>query len=556
MRKLAALSLPFWLFVLPQCGGYAAPPPVLAATVGPTADMRPLDATVYPRTRTCSALLSVDLVAIGGEGSRFTRVTEGVRGGVEICSVEATLAPSVGFHLELPTKTWTQRYLQVGCSGLCGSVSLKAGAADGCPLLDTNGFAIASTDMGHDRPGGDFGSDPLKRADFAYRAVHLTNITAKRLIATFYGRPADRSYFSGCSDGGREGLMEAERFPADFDGIVAGAPVLSFEVQNSFVHGWEARSNTDPTGEAVLVASRLPILHDAVLAACDGLDGQVDGLVSAPQACHFDPSTLQCSSDLDKGQCLTGAEVETVRRIYEGPKDHTTGERFTVGGPQPGSELAWAGAFVPASPRDRTFSQKIALDSLGHLIFDTDPPARFTLADLNFDRPTFDKLRPRHPLFDATDPDLSAFAQRGGKLIVWHGWADEHVSPIGSIAYHQAVEETLGRGKTESFERLYLLPGVHHCSGGEGPSAVDMLTPMMLWVERNQAPDAIVVKDPPKAKTVRARPVYPYPYIAQYGGKGGADDAASYHRSDKRYEVTVPAWAGSDFYRFYSPRLQ
>ena len=259
----------------------------------------------------------------------------------------------------------------------------------------------------------------------------------------------------------------------------------------------------------------------------------------------------------DAAGCLTAAEVEAVRRLYDGPRDAATGERLTIGGPQPGSELAWAGVFVPRAADQPIFSERIALDALRNLVFESNPPPGFGLKDVRFDRATLDRLRPLHPLYDATDPDLSAFAAKGGKLILWHGWSDPHISPINTIAYHEAVGRSLGQQRTESFERLYLLPGVHHCSGGEGPSRVDLLTPMIEWVERGVAPDAVIARAPQAPTTgERSRPVYPYPSIARYGGTGDPNAASSYVRAAPLVSAETPAWAGSDFYRPYPARAR
>ena len=517
-------------------------------------------------------------------------MSETTSGGVAVCVVEATLAPSIGVRVALPTRTWAQRYMQLGCGGLCGRTSLDVGVADGCAMVSGGGFVMASTDMGHTSDDAGWGADAQKREDFAHRAVHLTAETARALIRRFYGQPERFSYFNGCSDGGREALVEAQRYPDDFDGILAGAPAMVFQVQNSLFHGWQARSNTGPDGKAILLAARLPILHRAVVAACDALDGQTDQLIAAPSLCRFDPSSVQCRAGQDPANCLTADEVAVARRFYEGPRDARTGERLTVGGPQPGSELAWAGVYVPQAAGQPTLSERIALEAMRDLIFESDPPT--SLAGLTFDRATFDRLRPRHPLLDATSPDLAAFAARGGTVILWHGWADPHISPLTTIAYHQAVQARMGEERTASFERLYLLPGVYHCAGGEGPSQLDLVTPMMAWVERGLAPDAIVTRPAPSGEpsafgqpgagrpsgsahrmddpdihmdhpdagpapapsmpgaggSSRGRPVFPYPTIAVHDGKGDVKAAASYRRGTPA-AVTVPAWAGADFFR-------
>ena len=533
----------------------------------------------------CAALTQTDLQPIGGKGSQVLSASETTTDGITACEVQGTLAPSIGFKVILPTHTWTQRYLQVGCGGLCGRISMQVGAADSCAPLNSGGFVLAATDMGHEGMDNSWGDDPQKRADFAHRGVHLTALAAKKLIATFYGQQPTYAYFTGCSDGGREALMEAQRYPDDFNGIIAGAPALNFQVQNSIYHAWQARSNTDEQGKAILIASRLPILHKAVLQQCDGLDGQVDGLISDPRACHFDPGVVQCkASATDTSACLTTAEVNAARRFYEGPRDPASGERLTIAGPQPGSELAWAGVFVPDSVDQPINSEKMALDALRNLAFEHNPGSDFSLADVKFDRSTFDQLRPLHPLYDATNPDLSAFAQRGGKLILWHGWADPHISPLNTIAYHQALEVQMGKSKAESFERLYLLPGVYHCAGGEGPSLLDLLTPMMSWVEKGQAPGAIVTlqasstqsgpsefgaptnlpanaekkplipevaQDP--ANEGRTRLVFPYPDVAVYDGKGDVKSADSYVPGKASADEKTPQWMGSDFFTPYAP---
>ncbi len=561
-------------------------------------------------TMACTALSVHDLVAIGGPGSRITAAVETVsKAGHAVCAVEGVLAPAIRFAVQLPMQNWTQRYLQVGCGGLCGSIASNVGAADGCLPLNAGSFVLAATDMGHQDQDGSFGADEQKRVDFAYRAQHLTALAAKGLIQSFYGQKEKFAYFNGCSDGGREALVEAQRYPDDFDGILAGAAALNFQVQNAVFHAWQARANTGPDGRPILLAPRLPILHDAVLKACDTLDGLKDGLIANPLACRFDPATVRCPTGTSSTQaCLSAAEVEVARKFYDGPRDPASGLRLTAGGPQPGSELAWAGVYVPYSAGQPIFSEMVSLPVLRHLAFDTDPPTGFKLADLRFDTALFDRLRPRHRLFDATNPDLDAFAAQGGKLIIWHGWADPHISPLNSIAYHEAVRRQMGAMRTDAFSRLYVLPGVYHCGNGEGPHQIDLLTPLMAWVERGVAPEAIATRQPVQAvltdfgaprgaggppqgrrpnaeppgggrpgngpapgpgaqaaalgpvavsgeKIERSRPVYPWPSMAAWNGSGDPGLASSFKRGTP-VSFEMPQWAGMDFFAPYIPALR
>ncbi len=539
-----------------------------SASPAPIADL----AVVAP-VKACAELTGVDITAIGGAGSAVKSATETTNNGVAVCAVEGNLAPTIGFRVLLPTKTWAQRYLQTGCGGLCGNISTNVGAAAGFAPLTYGAFVIASTDMGHTGGGGEFGQDPQKRADFAYRGVHLTAVTSKKLIAAFYGRKEAYSYFSGCSDGGREALMEVQRYPEDFNGVIAGAPAMNFQVQNSVYHAWQARSNTGADGKPILVAERLPILHAAIVAACDKLDGLEDGVLTDPRLCKADAAIAQCAAGgTDTAKCLTSAEVGAARKLYDGPRDPTTGDRLTIGGPQPGSELSWAGVFVPRPGSDQIFSERIALDSLRNVIFATNPAPTYGLGDLAFTRATFETLKAQHALNDTTNPDIAPFAARGGKLILWHGWSDPHISPINTIAYHEAVEATLGKARAQSFERLYMLPGVYHCNGGEGPSSVDMLSAVMAWVEKGVAPGAILASPPaprppgaaggppaaagPPAPVVTAtRPVYPFPAVAKYVG-GDANRPTSFAAGPALTPAGTPNWLGRDFYRAYAPKTR
>jgi feruloyl esterase len=544
----------------------------------------------------CASMAGMDFSAIGGTGSQVLSASETQSNGIGVCEINGRLAPSINFTVLLPTQSWTQRYLQVGCGGLCGRISLEVGAAEGCAPVTQGEFALASTDMGHQDGDERFGDDPQKRADFAHRAVHLTALAAKQLIQHFYGQAQRYAYFTGCSDGGREALMEAQRYPQDFNGIIAGAAALNFQVQNGLYHPWQVRANQDANGNAILLAGRLPLLHAAVLKQCDALDGQRDGLLTDPRACHFDPKVLLCADGNAGPDCFSRAEVAAVERLYDGPRASDSGERLTIGGPQPGSEMAWAGVFVPVRAEQPVMSQMISLQALRAVLFEHNPPSSFSLADMTFDRATFERLRTLHALYDASNPDLSAFETAGGKLMLWHGWADPHISPLTTIAYHQALQAQLGEQRTQGFERLYLLPGVQHCSGGEGPSQVDLLTPMLKWVETAEAPQAVIAtqasaeqqrgrgfgaptaskglpghpdgppagaaKLPPMgpppmaidpANAGRARPVYPYPLVAVYDAKGDPKLASSYTPQRSPVAETRVEWMGADFFKPYAP---
>lgn len=530
-----------------------------------------------PPTTTCASLAAQDLTAIGGAGSAVTEAQETTSDGIAVCSVTGTLAPKITFQVLLPMQTWEGRYLQVGCGGLCGSVTLRSGASSGCRMLNDGGFVMAATDMGHSGMGADWALDDQQRQDFAHRAQHLTALTAKALIQSFYGQPPAYSYFNGCSDGGREAIMEALRYPDDFNGIIAGAPAMLFQVQNTLHHGWLARSNTGADGKIILTSAKLPALHAAVLAACDAQDGLADGLVSQPAPCKFDPATLACPDGANTAACLTPAELGVVKAIYDGPRD-PSGAALTPGQELPGSELEWQGVFVADDPAAPIMSTMIAEPVLQNMAFD---PARpdMKLADLQFTTQTLDALRARHRQIDATSPDLSAFEKAGGKLILWHGLADPHIAPANTLTLHKAMIATLGAGAVAGFERLYLLPGVGHCGSGQGPSGLDLLTPMMAWVEQGVAPGAIVTSSSAddssfgqpdsvadkggmgmKPKDLglaplpaMTRPVYPWPATAAFSGKGDWTDAANWTPGPDAETVPLRDWAGADFFAPFTP---
>ncbi len=520
----------------------------------------------------CSELSSVDITSIGGAGSVVTSAGVAEQSSGSVCIVEGTLAPEIGFKVQLPLTSWTQRYMQLGCGGLCGRVGLMAGASDGCMAVDNNNFVLASSDMGHKGGSGDFGHDPQKRIDFAYRAMHLTSVVAKALINEFYGQDTQFSYFNGCSDGGREALMEAQRFPDDFDGIIAGAPAMNFSVQNSFHHGWLALSNRGKDGNAILHAEKMPLLHQAALDLCDEIDGLKDDLIQDPRDCHFDPKMIQCEQGQATDNCLTEEEVKAAAKIYAGPHDAQTGKALALGAPMPGSELSWPGVFVPQAGSEDIFSKRVAEEALRGVIY-AENPEHFQLSDLRFTEAEFNKVRELYGLYSAVDPDLNAFNAQGGKLILWHGWSDPHISPVNSIAYYEAVEKLMGKRVTDNFMKFYLFPGMYHCSGGDGPYQFDLTTAIMRWVEQGMAPDEIIASQSsepirfnaagaPEAQTGdednitnnetaidRSRPVYPYPNIAFYKGTGSINSARNFESKRGVYGPDSYDWVGAEYYQ-------
>jgi hypothetical protein len=543
----------------------------------------------------CTDLLKADLTNVADKPAHVTSATE-VRDGkpAPYCRVLGFVEPQVSFEVRLPLSGWTQRFLQTGCGGLCGNLNIRVGNDMGCAPSQNGELALASTDMGHSTRGGAWGADHQLRVDFAYRGVHVTSLVAKELIKTYYGNNPKYSYFSGCSDGGREALMEAQRYPQDFDGIAAGAAAMNFITQNTFYHGWNARSNTNAGGKAILTAEDLPILHRAAVESCDTADQLKDGLIADPRACRFDPAVVQCKAGQDPATCLSPEEVETARKIYRGAQD-ANGRQLVISGPEVGSELSWEGVYVPKTPDGDFMSRSASLDVITGLAYDKPLPANYTLNEFRFDRETLEGLKPMHAVYDATDPDLSKFASAGGKLIIWHGWSDPHISPRNSIAYYRAMLDVMGEERVKKFTRLYLFPGGGHCRGGEGPFNFDLLSTIMAWVETGNAPYRIVAYHtsggsggpggPPEAgrgprepggpgapaapgspgargldgapgllpptmgKVDRSRPVFPYPLVARYTGKGNVEDAENYEAAMPKEQMQEKFdWLGSSFF--------
>lgn len=551
-----------------------------------------LDLPIVKPVVSCEALARTDLTPFADAQVSITKTSTITTPQGPFCKVEGVIAPAIGFEVDLPEEHWTQRYLQGGCGGLCGMTRVGISNASTCAPALNGEFVVAGNDMGHKGSmmgddQGAFGSDPQKRIDFAYRANHQNALVAKALIQAFYGQPQRYAYFVGCSDGGREALMEAQRYPDDFDGISAGAPATLFQTQNSFYHAWYVRANQRTDGSAILLRDRLPILHRAVLAHCPTLSGVDDGLLQDPRACKFDPAwvPLCAAGSHDTSQCLTAEEMGVVERLYRGPTD-TDGRTFTLGGAQPGSEEQW---MVPASAHAKSMSEGIVSAALKYLLYPSVNPAAADVTTFAFTRTHFDELARYASLYNATNTDLRVFQERGGKLIMWHGWSDTSVAPTISLAYYQGVQKVLGEAKTDTFLRLFLIPGVGHCGGGDGYSQIEVLTPLMAWTELHRPPallmtakpdggdmrgpggpagaesaprraggtppapgtsdaggqgprlhEAVFASNPvamPARKALATRPAFPFPSIARYTGKGDPLDAANY----RAVKSSVPA---------------
>lgn len=468
------------LVVLAQAS--LVPAPALAQLVDPPVVAPAMD---------CERLAFADFSAVPDAPTRVLSAEMVTDGAAPFCKVTGYVAPQVGFELHLPTTNWTQRLVFTGCGGLCGWIHMDVGQANGCKPIETGSVALVSSNLGHQgaNPGDGIwaSGDPGARVDFGYRGVHVVTLATKAIIAAFYGQEPQYSYFVGCSDGGREGLMEAQRFPDDFDGITAGAPAFNVVVQNTFYHAWNALANRGPDGKAILLSDRIPLLHDAVLAACDGLDGIENGVIDDPRQCRFDVSTITCAEGADTAACLTPAEAEVVRRIYEGPLDET-GQHLTIAGPMPGSEAAWPGVNTADDPDRPPFAEAVASGFLRYLAWWDDPAPDYDLADLEFTSAAYESMKPTNAVLAAMNPDLRPFAEAGGKLILWHGWADQHISPLNTLAYRAAMRETVGDEFADTFTRTFLIPGMFHCEGGTGPSEMDVVTAIMAWWSRASRP--------------------------------------------------------------------
>lgn len=476
----------------------------------------------------CTALASRDFSGIAGAPTRIesARTVPGAKGMPPVCTVRGYVAPQVQFELRLPIEDYTGRYLQVGCGGNCGGIQFFLAPACDSPLAMAGSFALGANDSGHHGAGFGDGlwayNDPQLRIDFGYRADHVAALASKQIIRAYYGQEAAYSYFDGCSDGGREGLEEAERYPGDFDGIVAGSPaILIAEAMERFL--WESQKSVDAQGKTIFTPEKLALLHHAAIAACDKLDGLADGEIDDPRACHYDPGALECPGDEDRPSCLTAGQVKAAREFYQGPVD-AQGQALYPGGEPYGSELLWIGPY--------SFSAQggaLANDFVRYMVYGANAPSNFSWRNWKFDRKGLEILESAAPIYDAKNPDLSGFRSHGGKLILWQGWADNAAGAYGTLAYYQAVQNSMGGLEAvERFARVFMIPGVYHCAGGYIPYQADMLGPLVSWVEKGQSPRELMASATLADGEVRTRPLFPYPMRAKYKGSGNINDASNF----------------------------
>lgn len=430
----------------------------------------------------------------------------------EHCRVQVLLTPSSDSHIEmevwLPTEGWNGKFQAVGNGGWAGTISYAAMAT-----ALAEGYATASNDTGHKGGNAQFAiGHPEKLVDFAYRAVHEMTVQSKSIVSSYYGKPARLSYWNGCSTGGRQGLMSAQKYPDDFDAILAGAPAN----YQTHLHTWDLAVAVpvvkDPA--SAVPPAKLEMVNRAVVAACDAKDGVKDGLLNDPRTCSFDVATLQCKAG-DAENCLTAPQVASMKRAYAGAK--TSGGQLVFPGKDPGSETGW-GSFlnVQQAPGISVGSYQVAYNdpSWDARTFDLDRDLKVVEAKVG-------------AIVDAVNPDLRAFKARGGKLLMYHGWNDTAISAGNAVNYYSSVLDKMGQ-KQDDWIRLFMAPGMQHCGGGPGPSQVNWMGVLERWRESGKAPDRIDAARVTNNRVDMTRPLCPYPQVASYTGVGSTNDAANF----------------------------
>ena len=451
----------------------------------------------------------------------------------EHCRVSGVIPSEIRFEVNLPTG-WNRRFYMHGNGGFAGLPPEAPQRAAARREALRYGFASAYTDTGHDsrvEPLATFAHDNLAKViDFGFRAVHVTAVTAKAIVAAYYDGALTYSYWDGCSTGGRQGLIAAQRFPADFDGIVVGAPVLDF-TETMIWNAWTAKALED----ASLELWKVGVLGEAVYAECDDVDGLEDGLIDDPRRCDVDlERALPLCSDASNGdQCFSAADIQALERIYGGVVSQgdvvfpglpvgAEGRGAPTAG-RPNGEVGWARWIV--RDQGRTRQLEFADSFLKYMAFDQDDP--------DYDWRTFDfdedhaRLTAIRQILDATDPELTVFRDRGGKILSYFGWADPALNPLMGIDYYERVSETIGPD-TSDFYRLFMVPGMFHCRGGRGPDRFDAMTPLVEWVEGGRVPDRLTASRIDDAVLKMTRPLCPYPEIARYDDTGDPNDADSF----------------------------
>ena len=460
--------------------------------------------------------VAVTLAQIVAPGA-FTAPGRGGRGAnvfaslPSFCRVSATLTPSADSDIKievwLPASGWNGKLEAVGNGAWAGNISYPAMAT-----ALAAGYAAVSTDTGH--TGGDarfMVGHPEKLVDFEERAVHEMTVTAKAIAAAYYGSAPKQTYFNGCSTGGRQALTEAQRYPLDFDAIVAGAPANAVRRQTfGQIWLWQATHKDDAS---LLTPEKYAVLHKAALAQCDTLDGVKDGVIENPLKCTFDPGVTLCKSG-DGADCLTAPQVDAAKKIYAGAS-HAKTHQLLYPGLEPGSESGWnmSVAARPVSYAEDFFKYIVQNNP------EWDPKS------LNYDADVaaVDKVKTG---LDATNADLSAFVAHGGKLLVYHGWSDPGIPPRNSVNYYDSLLKATRNARDGV--RLFMVPGMAHCGGGDGTSTFDMIAAVDTWVETKAAPATIPASRVVDGQTVRTRPLCAYPAVATYKGSGSTDDAANF----------------------------
>jgi feruloyl esterase len=431
------------------------------------------------------------------------------------CRVQLTMTPTSDSDIKaevwLPLDGWNGKLQAVGNGDAAGVISYAA-----MTEALSRGYATSSTDTGHVGNSMEFAlGHREKYVDFGYRSLHEMTLKAKAVVHEFYGTPPRRSYWNGCSQGGRQGITEAGRYPSDYDAIIAGAAAIDYMqlhaarmALNVFVHR---------SADSYIPPEKYPAIHLAALKACDALDGLTDGLIEDPTQCRFDPAVLLCKAG-DDPSCLTPAQVETARGMYASIKDPSTGRVVSPALLQPGSELGWGRLAGPEPLRN-------AIEPFKYVVFN-DPKWDWHLFSLAADLPR--ALQADSSIINFTDPDLKRFFDRGGKLLMYHGWADPQVTPLNTITYFNDVLHTAGEASRGKSIQLYMEPGMNHCRGGEGPDTFDAVGALEQWVQTGSAPARILALHSTESVVDRTRPLCPHPQVATYKGTGSIDSAANF----------------------------